>query len=53
MNFGPVNKQGGERRLNVAIIMPEKIILVSSIRASDMVLDSIRNTPGVLHYTVT
>lgn len=32
MNFGPINKNGGERRLNVAVTRArEKLILVSSI----------------------
>ena len=48
MNFGPLNKQGGERRLNVAITRArEKIILVSSILASDFDLKSV-NASGVL-----
>jgi hypothetical protein len=41
MNFGPLNKPGGERRLNVAITRArEKVILVSSIRYDDIRLDS-------------
>lgn len=37
MNFGPLNKTGGERRLNVAVTRArEKVILVSSIRGSDI-----------------
>ena len=37
LNFGPLNKPGGERRLNVAITRArEKIVLVSSIRAVDL-----------------
>ena len=37
LNFGPINKQGGERRLNVAITRARsKIILVSSIKAGDI-----------------
>ncbi len=37
LNFGPLNKQGGERRLNVAITRAKsKITLVSSIRAGDI-----------------
>lgn len=36
-NFGPLNKSGGERRLNVAVTRArEKVILVSSIRATDI-----------------
>ena len=36
-NFGPLNLSGGERRLNVAVTRArEKIIVVSSIRASDL-----------------
>ncbi|MBY0549288.1 MAG: DUF4011 domain-containing protein [Candidatus Obscuribacterales bacterium] len=39
MNFGPLNKQGGERRLNVAITRArEQVILVSSIRAEELTL---------------
>jgi hypothetical protein len=41
MNFGPLNKQGGERRLNVAITRArERVILVSSIKYDDIRLDS-------------
>jgi very-short-patch-repair endonuclease len=37
LNFGPLNKAGGERRLNVAVTRArEKVILVSSIKASDI-----------------
>lgn len=54
MNFGPLNKQGGERRLNVAITRAkEKVFLVSSIKASDIDLTNIQNNSGVLtlyHY---
>ncbi len=43
MNFGPLNKQGGERRLNVAVTRArEKVILVSSIRHGDIKIDSTR-----------
>jgi very-short-patch-repair endonuclease len=39
-NFGPVNKEGGERRLNVAVTRArEQMILVTSIRASDLPAD--------------
>jgi len=49
MNFGPINKDGGERRLNVIVTRAkEKIILVSSIKAADFNLDSI-NSEGVRH----
>lgn len=37
LNFGPLNKKGGERRLNVAITRAKsKITLVSSIHAGDI-----------------
>jgi very-short-patch-repair endonuclease len=36
-NFGPLNRKGGERRLNVAITRAKcKLLLVSSIQASDL-----------------
>ena len=41
MNFGPLNKPGGERRLNVAVTRArEKVVLITSIRASDINKDS-------------
>ncbi len=47
MNFGPLNSSGGERRLNVAVTRArKKIIVVSSIRASDFDLGEI-NKEGV------
>jgi len=52
MNFGPLNKPGGERRLNVAVTRArEKIILVSSIKASDIDIHTTKAS-GVLnlHY---
>src|SRR5262249_7804549 len=37
LNFGPLNREGGERRLNVAVTRArEKLVLVSSIRALDL-----------------
>ena len=49
MNFGPINKEGGEKRLNVIVTRAkEKLILVSSIKASDFDLNNL-NTEGVRH----
>jgi very-short-patch-repair endonuclease len=37
LNFGPLNRQGGERRLNVAVTRArQKLIVVSSVRAGDL-----------------
>ncbi len=37
MNFGPLNKPGGERRLNVAVTRArEKVVLVTSIKSADI-----------------
>lgn len=37
LNFGPLNRAGGEKRLNVAVTRArEKLVLVSSIRACDI-----------------
>ncbi|BAU10614.1 hypothetical protein LEP3755_11000 [Leptolyngbya sp. NIES-3755] len=47
LNFGPLNKQGGERRLNVAITRAKnKITLVAAIRARDIDLTR-TNSKGV------
>lgn len=49
MNFGPLNKSGGERRLNVAVTRArEKVVLVSSIRARDIDLGN-TSAAGVLN----
>ena len=49
MNFGPINKEGGERRLNVVVTRAkEKLILVSSIKASDFKLGEL-NSAGIRH----
>lgn len=46
MNFGPLNKPGGERRLNVAVTRArEKVVLITSIKASD--IDKDAKAPGV------
>ena len=48
LNFGPLNKTGGEKRLNVAITRArEKVILVSSIRGADLDLSRTKNADGV------
>jgi hypothetical protein len=37
MHFGPLNREGGERRLNVAVTRArEKLVVVSSLRAGDI-----------------
>jgi very-short-patch-repair endonuclease/Cdc6-like AAA superfamily ATPase len=49
MHFGPLNAQGGERRLNVAVTRArEQVVLVSSIRAADMDVSSTK-AAGVLN----
>lgn len=49
MNFGPLNLQGGERRLNVAITRAkERIVVFASIHASDIDL-SRTNAVGAAH----
>lgn len=49
MSFGPLNQEGGERRLNVAITRArEKVLVVSSIKASDFDLSQ-NPKPGALH----
>ena len=49
MHFGPLNQEGGERRLNVAITRArERVIVVSSIRAADMDIAA-TTRPGVLN----
>lgn len=50
MAFGPLNKDGGERRLNVAITRArEKVVLVSSIKAADLSLSATAGA-GVLNF---
>lgn len=49
MNFGPLNKIGGERRLNVAVTRAkEQIVLFSSIHAHQIDLDR-TDSVGVAH----
>lgn len=49
MNFGPLNRQGGERRLNVAITRArERLIVFSSLEADDIDLSRTRAV-GVEH----
>jgi REase_MTES_1575/Protein of unknown function (DUF4011)/AAA domain len=41
MKFGPLNKPGGERRLNVAVTRArEKVVIITSIKASDIDKDT-------------
>ncbi|MCC5878077.1 MAG: DUF4011 domain-containing protein [Candidatus Sumerlaeia bacterium] len=48
-NFGPLNSNGGERRLNVAVTRArEQVIIVSSIRAADIDTSGTKRA-GVLH----
>ncbi len=51
MNFGPVNRAGGERRLNVAITRARELtILVASIKATDIDMESAKSTgTAMLH----
>jgi very-short-patch-repair endonuclease len=52
MNFGPLNREGGERRLNVAITRArEQVVVFSSILADDIDL-SRSNKLGVRHLKV-
>ena len=59
LNFGPLNKQGGERRLNVAVTRAKnKITLVSSILAGEIDLtrtqsDGVRLLRDYLEYAAS
>jgi hypothetical protein len=49
MNFGPVNRSGGERRLNVAVTRArEMTILVSSVKATDLDMQSAKSAGTVI-----
>lgn len=49
MNFGPLNRDGGQRRLNVAITRArERVLVFSSIRADDIDLSRTQRE-GVAH----
>lgn len=49
MNFGPLNKLGGERRLNVAVTRAkEQVVLFASIRSSQIDLNRTESV-GVAH----
>jgi hypothetical protein len=49
LNFGPLNRAGGERRLNVAVTRArEELLVVSSIRAGDIEL-SPTSSAGLVH----
>ncbi len=49
MNFGPVNRAGGERRLNVAVTRArEMTILVSSVKAVDLDMESAKSIGTVI-----
>jgi hypothetical protein len=44
MNFGPLNREGGQRRLNVAVTRArEHLIVISSLRAEDIDLNAARS----------
>jgi hypothetical protein len=50
MNFGPLNREGGQRRLNVAVTRArEKLVVVSSIRAQDLDLSATKAPALHLH----
>lgn len=48
-NFGPLNQEGGERRLNVAITRAKRnLLMVSSFTHNDIVLNSLQQGPKLL-----
>ncbi len=50
MNFGPVNKAGGERRLNVAVTRARELtVFVTSIKATDIDMKSKSAGTSTLH----
>ncbi len=52
MNFGPLNREGGERRLNVAVTRArEQLVVYASLKASDIDLARTRAT-GAAHLKI-
>ncbi|MCB9836725.1 MAG: DUF4011 domain-containing protein [Phycisphaera sp.] len=50
MNFGPLNKEGGERRLNVAVTRAKRRLIVFSSMTSDMIDLRRTRVTGVRHF---
>ncbi len=50
MNFGPLNKEGGERRLNVAVTRAKRRLMVYSSMTSDMIDLRRTRVTGVKHF---
>ena len=50
MNFGPLNKEGGERRLNVAVTRAKRRLIVFSSMTSDMIDLRRTRVTGVKHF---
>ncbi len=50
MNFGPLNKEGGERRLNVAVTRARRRLMVMSSMTSDMIDLRRTRVTGVAHF---
>lgn len=50
MNFGPLNKEGGERRLNVAVTRAKRRLIVYSSMTSDMIDLRRTRVTGVVHF---
>jgi len=50
MNFGPLNKEGGERRLNVAVTRARRRLVVFSSMTSDMIDLRRTRVTGVAHF---
>ncbi len=49
MNFGPLNREGGERRLNVAVTRARELLMVFSTLRADQIDLSRTNAMGVRH----
>ncbi len=50
MNFGPLNKEGGERRLNVAVTRAKRRLMVYSTMTSDEIDLRRTSVTGVKHF---
>jgi very-short-patch-repair endonuclease len=52
MNFGPLNRKGGERRLNVAVTRARRLLLVFSTLRAEAINESRTKSDGARHLRV-